>query len=151
MIYDTLTESAPYFAVHPRLRVAFDYLHSFDQSTPDGRYDLEPDNNTYVLVQSYATQPASEKSFESHRDYIDVQYLARGEEVMLSAPVIRLKPTTDYDATKDFRLYADPAHFSAHYFAPGDFAVYFPPDGHKPGCSLNGSAPVKKVVIKIRL
>ena len=33
---------------------------------------------------------------------------------------------------------------------PGSFAVFFPSDVHRPGCLLDQSATVRKVVIKVR-
>ena len=47
---------------------------------PVGRYELDGDN-IFVLIQDQTTAPVENKRAESHRNYIDIQYLFTGKEV----------------------------------------------------------------------
>jgi biofilm protein TabA len=150
MILDTLSQQAAYQALGPRIARGFAWFTGFSPEMPDGRYDISgPD--VFALVQSYDTVAASEKKYEAHRDYIDIQYVAHGSEVIYYAPLDRLQPVTDYHAEKDYQLYADPAVFTPLHLAAGSFALFYPQDGHKPGCVNGAVCRIKKVVIKVRV
>jgi len=150
MILDTLTSAPIHRHLGAGFTAAFDWLAAFVPETPDGRYDIEGDD-VYALVQSYDTVPATEKKYESHRAYADIQYVAAGTELIHYAPVGGLRPVTDYDAQKDYLLYADPAAATPLHMAPGTFAVFLPHDGHKPGCTNGTPSRIKKVVVKVRV
>ena len=150
MILDLLPHASRYAGLGPRISLGLDWLARFDPHLADGRYDLDGDD-VFALVQSYPTVPAAEKKFESHRVYLDIQYIAAGAETIFYAPTASLVPATDYDSAKDYLLYADPVAVTPLLLTPGSFAIFYPPDGHKP-CCLNGpSTLVKKVVIKARV
>ena len=150
MIFDTLSNSRRYDAVHPGFTKAFAYLRTFDPSTPDGRHDIEGDR-IFALVQSYETASPSTKHYETHRRYIDVQYVVQGEELIPCMPASRLHTREDYDTTRDLLLYTDCALASATVseLNAGDFAIYFPEDAHKPGCICGHPSAVRKIVIKV--
>jgi len=150
MILDTLAHSGRYRELGPRLARGLVWLASFSPALPDGRHDIDGDN-VYALVQTYDTVPPTEKRFESHEEYIDIQYVHEGHEVIFHAPIGELTAETTYDRIRDFTLYADPAASTALALAPGRFAVFYPHDGHKPGCSNGQPAHIRKVVVKVRV
>lgn len=150
MIIDVLSHSASYRALGPRLSAGLDWLARFDPATPDGHYEIQGDD-VFALVQSYDTAPATEKKYESHRVYADIQYVANGTEVIHYAPTDRLQSVTAYDAQKDYLLYADPIAATPLHLNPGSFAIFYPHDGHKPGCIDGAPSRMKKVVIKVRV
>jgi YhcH/YjgK/YiaL family protein len=151
MIVDALANAALYRAVHPRLADALDYLAAFDPSTPDGRVAIDEDR-VYAQVQTYATKPAAEKKWESHRRYLDVQYVVSGRELIGVAPSDALDGATPYNDAKDVVNYAGPRGAAATLFVEGgQFAIFFPHDGHQPGVAAGESAEVRKVVVKVLL
>ena len=154
MIVDVLANAERYHSLHPRLAAAFDYLAAFDPATPDGKYPIDGDA-VYAQVQSYATKPAAEKKWESHRRYLDVQYLVSGRERMTVAPLGALAGATSYNDTKDVINYTGPTGAaSSLYVEGGQFAIFFPQDGHQPGVEADTSAgneAVRKVVVKVLL
>jgi YhcH/YjgK/YiaL family protein len=150
MILDTLDRAPTYRSLGPRFAAGLEWLAKFQATTPDGRYDIARDD-VYALVQSYDTVPAAEKRYESHRSFADIQFVAIGSEVIHYAPTGGLAPVTSYDAQNDFELYADPAASTPLHLAPGTFAIFYPQDGHKPGCTNGATCRMKKVVIKVRL
>jgi len=71
--------------------------------------------------------------------------------VILYAPLPTLSPTMEYDPKRDVILFTDPAASLGLQFKPGDFAIFYPQDGHKPGCIASAPSTVKKVVIKAKV
>lgn len=149
MILDSLSHQALYRHCHSGFGVSFDYLQSFQAETPAGRYPLDGDN-VFALVQEYSSTAPDVKKFESHRIYADIQYIISGEEIIYYSPLENLTITDPYVDAKDVQLYSGADEQALHLRA-GDFAVFFPQDGHKPGCILREAQPVRKIVIKIRL
>ncbi|MBI4027569.1 MAG: YhcH/YjgK/YiaL family protein [Verrucomicrobia bacterium] len=150
MIFDTLEHSALYEHLGAGFARGFRYLQAFKPDTPDGRYELDG-ANVFALVQGYATTPAAGKKFESHRTYIDLQYVADGEELIQYAPIAALTVDTPYVAKDDYLLYRDFAPATSLIFAPRHFALFYPNDGHKPCCCVTAPVKVRKVVVKIRV
>jgi biofilm protein TabA len=150
MILDSLTRAAAYHALGARLSAGLHYLAGFDPETPPGRYLIEGED-LFAVVDAYDTAPATEKRFESHLRYLDIQYLASGRERILHAPAHSLQVETPYDDERDIAFYHDPPASSSFLLLPGDFAVLFPSDGHKPGCMAGGRDAVRKVVVKVRV
>ena len=149
MITDTLGLCHRYAGLHPRFAAAFEYLKKLPADQPPGRFELDGDN-CFALVQSYTTKPAADGKFESHEKYIDIQFIQAGQETLLWAPRGTLKITQAYNAEKDVAFYAMPARTTPVNLAAGEFAIFFPEDGHAPGIEYGGAATVRKIVIKIR-
>ena len=150
MILDTLHHAERYRHLGPRLARGFTWLENFSTQMPDGRCEIDGDN-VFALVQSYDTVAPGEKKFESHRIYLDIQFVADGTEIIHYAPLSRLSPVTTYDEVKDFSLYADPGESTPLLLSAGSFAVFYPHDGHKPGCVNGAFCRIKKVVVKVRV
>lgn len=116
-------------------------LRGINADTPLGRYEL--DGGAFYLVQDCKQRPREGAKFESHKRYIDIQYIVEGEEDMEVADIDTLTLTDAYDEQGDYMLFEGSG--ALLHFKKGDFAVYFPSDGHMP--SLDGAT--RKVVIKI--
>jgi biofilm protein TabA len=149
MILNSLTYAGHYEGLGTGIALGLAYLRNFDADTPEGRHTLDGDD-LFALVQRYHTGPATEKRFEAHREYIDIQYVVSGQERVLYVPVEGLQVDTPYRAGEDIELYADPAASSSLLLRPGEFAIFFPEDAHKPGCMAGSRAEVTKVVVKVR-
>jgi YhcH/YjgK/YiaL family protein len=151
MIVDHLTHADAYLDLSPGFRHGIEFLRQFDPTTPPGRYDLAGDE-LFALVQHYTTKPPGEKRFESHRRYADIQYVAQGAECLWFVPRAALHGKTDYNPEKDVEHYAEPATGMLPLrVQTGGFVMFFPQDGHKPGCIDHVSTTVIKVVLKMRL
>ncbi|HEY0023291.1 MAG TPA: YhcH/YjgK/YiaL family protein [Longimicrobium sp.] len=150
MILTTLAESAAYEVLGSRVATGLRWLREMDPANGDGRHAIDGEE-VFALVSSYQTGPATEKRFESHRVYVDLQYVVSGSERILHAPVDALAVETPYDPAADIAFYAEPLFASSLLMRPGDLAVFHPGDGHKPGCMAGGRHEVKKVVVKVRL
>lgn len=152
MIIDSLSHSADYLGLHPLFPAAFEYLRHFDPATPDGKYELDG-KRLYAMVQRYDTAPEAAKAWEAHRVYADIQYIVSGREKIGYAPVEELESSIAYNDLKDMEKFTGEKaiHAVMNLLSAGNFAVYLPQDGHKPGCAVEQPEPVVKVVIKVRL
>lgn len=151
MILDTLRQAHQYHALSPRFEKAFAFLKQVTDQTPVGRHEIAGDD-IYAFVQQHSTKPVSERQYESHRQYIDVQYVQRGREIIYWAPLPLLTNVTmPFDAEKDAALYGLIPDGVPVQVRAGQFALLFPEDGHIPSCAWDQPAEVLKVVVKVRV
>ena len=130
---------------------AFAFLRSNDLGKLEvKRYDIDGDN-LYVSVSEYNTKNEEDARYESHQKYIDIQYVASGKEYIGLAPVASKDSILQaYDATKDieFMTVKNGENLIA---SPDRFFVFFPEDLHRPGIRIDSTAPVRKIVVKVRI
>jgi YhcH/YjgK/YiaL family protein len=155
VITDTIKLCRRYTHLSPRFAAALEFLEKLPADKPIGRYEIDGDN-CFALIQSYTSRPQTpaQAIFEAHRRYIDIQFLQAGQETILWAPLDALKKVTQpYDSGKDAAFFAAPVptQMTAIHLRAGDFAIFFPEDGHAPGLECGGPVPVRKVVVKIRV
>ena len=150
MILDTLQNASLYHGLGSKFVKAFEYLTQTDFSQVEkGKYELEG-TDIFALVNEYDTVAASDEKMESHIKHIDIQYMVYGEELIGHDFLEEKLPSKDYDEEKDYMLFSEtPAFFTK--LKQGYFAIFFPTDLHMPNLMVNGSIPVKKVVIKLRV
>ena len=80
MIVDRIENAELYTALSPRIAMALRALRDTDLATREvGRYELDGDR-VFALIHRYETKPVEKGIWEAHRKYIDVQYVARGDE-----------------------------------------------------------------------
>lgn len=60
-----------------------------------------PISNGRVMVSSGMTMPTENAVFEAHRQYLDIQYLVKGHEVVGWAPLDTLTPVSPFDTDQD--------------------------------------------------
>ena len=134
----------------PDLRKALAYLRRQDvHSLPDGKAEIDGDR-VYAIIQRYETIRTGSPKFEFHRKYIDVQFIASGEETIGWAPVESMTITEAYNADKDICF----GKVASGTWTPvrlhvGQLAVLRPEDAHAPKLASCLPSPVMKVVVKI--
>ena len=111
----------------------------------DGKYELEG-SRLYVSIASICGKDKKEAAIETHKKYIDIQLPLLGVEKIGWKPGSELQEESiPYNEEKDITFYVDrPTAYTKIY--PGQFAVYFPEDGHAPGI---GQGNIRKVVVKV--
>ena len=101
------------------------------------------------MVQSYDTDPSKTVS-ESHRKYIDIQFMVEGEEIIGVADISEDKELTEAKEENDVWFYdckTEPLVLST-----GKYMVLYPNDLHCPGVATNGTAlTCRKVVVKVKV
>ena len=151
MILDTLAQWPRYQHLAPRLDLAFRFLETLPANQPLGRFELDGDR-CFALVQTYTTRPVADGKFETHQQYLDIQFIQAGRETILWAPLATLTHVTQpYAPEKDIAFFANPPDCTPLRLAAGWFAILFPADGHAPCLEWDAPAIVRKVVIKVRV
>jgi len=151
MIVDKIENAHLYACYSDRMAKAFELLKDSQLAQkPDGRYEVDGDNLFYV-VQSYASKPPEERKFEAHTKHADVQLMLSGREIMGYCPASTLSIKTPYDDIKDVAFYDSPKNYSRIEVCEGMFTLFYPEDGHMPGCQLGAPSNVHKVVVKVGL
>lgn len=149
MILDTLAQSSLYLPLSPRFAAAFAFLQQVREDKPPGRYEIAGEE-VYAFVQQHATKPVSERKFEAHRKYIDIQYMVRGRELIYWAPLPLLTTVTmPFDEKMDAALFAGIPEAVPLQLRAGQYAILYPADGHAPSCAWDEPAEVLKVVVKV--
>jgi YhcH/YjgK/YiaL family protein len=149
MIIDKLSNSHLYSGLGERINKAFDYLKETDFSKMElGRYEIDGDN-IFALVNEYKTKDESEGKLEAHTKYIDVQFVAKGSELMGYAPLGNQKIIDVYNEKNDITFFTGEKSFTR--VDENMFAIFFPTDVHLPGIKVNDKSYVKKVVIKVKV
>ena len=116
------------------------------QATPIGRYDIEGDA-IYVAISEYQTVPSEVKVWEAHREYIDLQMIIEGEELIEVSPLSEMN-YGEYVSQNDFLQCYGEAKEKV-LLREGLGLLLCPEDGHKPGVIYKEAMHVKKAVFKI--
>ena len=153
MIIDDLKQFDRYVGLNPLFAAVADFLRATDLATlPTGITHIQGDD-LYINVQEAPVKSRQEARFETHRRMIDIQIPISGDEEHGWAPATLL-PQAPYNAETDMTLH-DPAapqtpeDIATTYFTlrRGQFAIYFPSDGHAPAVTTTG---LRKVIIKVK-
>ena len=137
---------------HPVLYSVLEYLRTTDfKNFLDGTYPM-PHTDFLIKVQRYQTRPIEVCRPESHKKFIDVQFVTNGDEVMGWCPLSPdLEIASPYDEKSDVTFYKNLLPESSVMLADRNYAVLFPLDVHRPCGSLDDNEPsqVTKIVVKI--
>lgn len=148
MILDTLKNCDKYTSVHPRFKIAFDFLITNDLSALSvGKIELDG-SDLVVNVVDITAKNETEAKMEAHRNFIDIQIPIGSSETMGWLALDACKDMTmPYDADKDLIFFGDKATTFLNV-QPYEFAVFFPEDAHQPGI---GSGQYRKIIVKVRV
>ena len=145
MILDTLDNASRYVSLHPVFAAAFKWLREQDLTRlPLGRTDIDGDR-LYASIQREPGRGQAAARFETHRRYIDIQYLVQGSELMGWTHAGQGLASLGYDSAKDLEFYTDRPSVWIPVPA-GNFAIFFPEDAHAP---MAGTEFMVKVVVKV--
>jgi len=127
---------------------AFAYLKNTDLKTlAVGRHVIDGDN-VYAIVQEAPTKDYDKTAFESHLNYIDLQYVITGEEKMGRTAVDNVTIDKPYNDKADIAYYKGEGDI--YTVKENGFLLFFPGEAHRPNITPGGNKVVKKIVIKIR-
>jgi YhcH/YjgK/YiaL family protein len=150
MIADILKNRNLYGGISARMHAALEYIASTDFSGMEpGRYEIDG-SNLFALVQTYDSIPVEQGKWECHRNYIDIQYIIEGSEMIGCNNVDKMKVTVEYNPEKDIAFLKGEGDFIT--YSAGSYGIFFPEDAHMPKIAPgNKPGAVKKGVIKIRI
>ena len=152
MILDKIDQCGRYFSVHADFKAGFDFIKkALDQKLPAGKYEIDGEK-VFAMIQEYETRAWEKPFFEGHKRYIDLQFIAEGEERMDLINIARAEVTQAYDEKIEAAFFAPKGECTRGIFSAGDFAIFFPEDLHQPGLRIGEDAcKMKKIIVKIEL
>ena len=147
MIVDTIENLGKYVALNPLFADVVEFLKNHDlQSMEPGKYPIK-DKDLFMNLQ-VAQQRTKDTAFlETHIEMIDIQIPITCAETFGYTPLCDL-PAFDYNAEKDITKYGDTKPQTFVTVNPGQFAIFFPQDGHMP-CIID-EPEIKKAIFKVK-
>lgn len=148
MVKDKLSAHQLYESLNPRLKAAFEWLTKHAAGDiPDGRSELDGDK-LVALPQRYDTHPFNAKLFETHKKYIDIQYIISGSEKIYIGDPAGMDVAVEFSEAKDIAFHD--GRGSAVDMAAGDFMIIWPHEAHCPGCDpVSEAVAVRKIIMKV--
>ncbi len=148
LILDSIENAGSCYTLGARIEQALRFLQEQDFGALEpGRYDIDGDD-CFAIVQRYQTRPVQECIWESHRSYIDIQFVASGIERIGHALQSAMTVHIPYSAEKDQAVYTGEGDLLT--VRAGYFAIFFPGEVHMPMVQNGRPAGVTKVVVKVR-
>lgn len=127
-----------------KFKNAYQWLKEHDTANmEDGTYDIC--DGVFAMVQRYDTIPFSEARFESHKDYYDIQYIAKGTESFGMA-LVKDCELVETIEKNDVSFYKTPKFYTQVNLKSGDLVVVPPEEVHQPRAQYNGQ---KDFVVKV--
>jgi len=145
--HDNLRHYAPLFRGFDPVPL-FDWLHN-GRDVDSGTKVEFAGEKLFAKALRMETGPRNDFRWETHREYIDLQYIVGGGEVIEWAPAAKLVADAAYDEKTDFQFYAPAEADALLRLQDGLFTFLFPADGHKPLVSDGSNHQVHKVIVKI--
>ena len=146
MIIDSLTNIEKYVSLNPLFQDVADYVRNNDlASMAEGKVNIKGEDlfANFVVTKGKTKEEAK---LETHRKMIDIQIPLNVEETYGYTPLCKL-PDLEYNEEKDIIKYEGRAE-SYVTCQPGEFAIFFPQDGHAP--CISNQPEIKKAIFKIK-
>jgi YhcH/YjgK/YiaL family protein len=148
MIFDYYENAYLYLAINKFFKEAFNFIRDNVLNNIEiGDYKIDKDF-IFAKVREYETRTEKESSWESHKNYIDIQYLISGKEYLGYSNIDKMKKEY-YQNDKDTLVLTGKGNFLI--MDNNSFAILFPQDAHMPGVMIYKQEIVKKVIIKIKI
>jgi biofilm protein TabA len=132
----------------PLDRIMVEVVKSVEQwlNAPLGKTEIDG-ITLFCLVSEELTESAADRRGEFHQQYLDIQLLLRGEEWIGVGPHAYVNAGADHPHPDLW--FVDDEQTSYLALQPGDFAIFWPGELHRPLCTPNQPAQVKKLVVKV--
>jgi len=148
-LHPSVNKDSFYMAYHRNKKLwdaAFAFLKNQNlEEIKSGRYPIIGEQ-VFASVSEAPSHNKEDVKWESHKKYIDLQYIIKGKEMIGIADTSKatiIKPYTD-----DVINYETDGNY--YITEPGSFFLFFPNNAHRPTIKVEGYDVVKKIVIKIQ-
>ena len=146
MIIDKIVNLRCYEDVNPLFKDVADFIEANDlNALPAGKHEIKG-ADLFVNVTTAKGKAPEEAVMETHKRMIDIQIPLDTDETFGYTPTDNL-PDVEYNDAKDVTKYPGVASPTLVNCKPGDFAIFWPQDGHKP---CVGSGEIRKAIFKVR-
>jgi YhcH/YjgK/YiaL family protein len=145
MIIDKIENLEMYRGLNPLLDDVIRFIKEHDlKSLENGKHFIK-DGHLFVNIQDAQGKTRDEAVIEYHKKMIDIQIPLNMPETYGYTPVADL-PETEFNTDKDIAKVPGVQARSYVTANPGEFAMFFPQDGHAP-CIADGL--LHKAIFKV--
>ncbi|PJG84428.1 YhcH/YjgK/YiaL family protein [Conservatibacter flavescens] len=117
------------------------------QSLSDGKYQIEG-ASWFCNVGDSQTSPAETRHTEFHEDYLDIQLILKGEEI-INYSLTNAIGQSAVEKKPDLYILDNPMLTNGILLREGDFVTFYPGEPHQALCMVNEPAVVRKAVFKV--
>ncbi len=147
MIVDSIKNRAKYYALGDDIKAALDYFATIDDKPLEKANVTIPGTDVVVKVRPMDSKKIEDCSFEAHKEYLDIHYVAYGTECIGYADVEKLKEVS-YNPESDAALLEGSGDIIT--LEKGYFMIVFTQDAHMPCICKDSPAPIGKMIAKIK-
>ena len=151
----TTTLNSPELELYARLNKNFGKIFEIAKKAMTdlpavGKYAVDGDDCFY-MIQEYDTKEPSCGRYETHKNYIDIQIILRGEEEIRYETLDKLSVQTPYNAEKDIAFWNMTDEYDSVRLISGELSIIYPDEPHAPSLSARcGQSHVIKLIAKVR-
>ena len=151
MIYDSLENLKRYTNVKCIDKINKFIIENDISNLPHGDIEINGEE-LFVKVLRYKPSEADDNFFETHNDYMDVQIVFEGVELMQFVQPKFTKETNEFQLNGDFTFFKASNQVSDLVVGEKEFTIFFPGEPHKPGCIYsNNKSEILKIVFKVKI
>lgn len=149
MIHGQIHLDKQQFYYPKAIQKALEFLGAHDFSTWEpGSYEIDG-RKMYANVDVVMTKAYEEAKVEGHKDYMDVQYVVYGDEIMAWHNDGHEEPIEAYP-DKDVYFYNPKLTDNGQvYMHSGDYAIFYPTELHRTLIAPGEVQEIRKVIVKI--
>lgn len=145
MVIDTLENLGKYVSLNPLFKDVVEFIKANDLNSLEAGKHFIKDKDLFVNIQNAKGKTKEVALLETHKKMIDIQIPLSTSETFGYTPLCDL-PEAEYNAEKDITKYEGLAETYVTC-KPGEFAIFFPQDGHAP--CISAEAEIKKAIFKV--
>ena len=147
MIIDALSNLKNYTSLNPLFQDVVDFIENNDlKEQPQGIQNFKGDG-LYANFSLANGKTKEQARLETHNVMVDIQIPIDSDETMGYIPREKLAPA-DYNEQKDITFYDGQTPDNYITVHKGEFAIFFPQDGHAP--CISDKEKIQKVIFKIK-
>lgn len=146
MIVDTLDNLEKYVGVSPLFADVVEFIRNNDLSTLEAGKHYIKDKDLFVNITTATGKTPETATYETHRRMLDIQIPLSAPETYGYMP-LKDMPEAEYNSEKDVTKYPGLTGGSLIKCNPGEFAIFFPQDGHQP---CIGEGDIHKAIFKVK-
>ncbi|MFS2225306.1 YhcH/YjgK/YiaL family protein [Pantoea sp. B65] len=151
MIFGHISQPAP-CRLPAAIEKALDFLRTTDfRQLEPGVVEIDG-RKIFAQILDLTTRPRQQNRPEVHRRYLDIQFLAWGEEkIGVAIDTGRNVISESLLEERDIIFFQQMENESVIEMTPGSYAIFFPQDVHRPACNKIKEHPIRKIVVKVAI